>query len=248
MQFIFIIVLLLSNIVYSIQYLTNNQWTKINNIIMNIDIDIDTSNNIRNNINNLLFISYEKWAINKAYEFKKYHYNKCKSISIDELSIYSSQGLMMGIQKYKGNSSFTNYVNFYINGCLYRGLTNLHTLTLIPKSHRMKKRNLNEKYKRILHTKFIGNDEWMIENKQNYEPIIDKIINNEYYCNIWEWVDNNLDNKSKQILKYKYDYYFNKIRSNKEISILMVYSEEYIRKKHSEILIKMSLILQSYNY
>jgi len=245
MQSIFIIIIL-SNIIYSIQYLTKNQWTRINNIIINPD----TPEDIRNNINKILYISYEKWAISKAHEFKNYHYGKCKSISVDELSIYSLQGLITGIQKYKGNSSFVNYVDFYINGCLYMGLTNLYPLTLLPKSYRRKKRVYNKRHEKMLNTKFLGKDEWMIENNQIYEhqPVIEKIMDDEYYFNIWKWVDENLDNISKQILKYKYDYTFNKIRSNKEISILMVYSEEHIRKKLSEALTKMSIIFHEKIY
>ena len=40
----------------------------------------------RNKINTILFLSYEKWYLKKAYQFKKKHYYKCSKINIDELS------------------------------------------------------------------------------------------------------------------------------------------------------------------
>jgi hypothetical protein len=47
---------------------------------------------------------------------------------------------------------------------------------------------------------------------------------------IWN-VINNFDPFTKRVYQLKYDYEFNKIRTNKEIALLMACSEEYVRQK-----------------
>jgi hypothetical protein len=47
---------------------------------------------------------------------------------------------------------------------------------------------------------------------------------------IWNII-NNFDPFTKRVYQLKYDYEFNKIRTNKEISVLMSCSEEYVRQK-----------------
>jgi DNA-binding CsgD family transcriptional regulator len=44
-----------------------------------------------------------------------------------------------------------------------------------------------------------------------------------------------LDEEDKKIMKYKYNFYFQKIRSNQEIADLLGYSSETIRKKINKI-------------
>ena len=71
------------------------------------------------NLNKILYIYYEKWAINQAYTFKKLHNFKCRQIKIDELQIYSLKGLIDGIKNYNGKSNFLEYIKIYIEGCLF---------------------------------------------------------------------------------------------------------------------------------
>lgn len=44
-----------------------------------------------------------------------------------------------------------------------------------------------------------------------------------------------LNTKIKKMLHYKYNFYFDKIRSNKEVAKLMCCSEEHVRIKLSKI-------------
>ena len=70
--------------------------------------------------------------------------------------------------------------------------------------------------------------------------VLDNINIIENYKNLWEKI-NNIDLFSKRIIYLKYDFEFNKIRSNKHISELMCCSEENIRKKLVETIQKLVL-------
>jgi len=186
----------------------------------------------RNRINNIIFSKYKSWSIDKAYKFKKFHRYKCRNISIEDLKLYSLEGLMKAVKKYNGNSFFHYYAEKYIMGELYKGLTDLQPITIIPKSIRRSKTNTlktenNYIYKKLLNTQFIGFDNyWMFEKRQ---PIKTEINSLQTRYDIWNSIKLK-DAFSKRVFEYKYDIDFNKIRSNKQISILMACSEETIRK------------------
>jgi len=211
-------------------YLSIFQWRTIKSLIQNPG----TTYSMKKKINNILYNYYEGWAINKAFQFKKKHNYKLKHISGDELSIYSKKGLCDAIKNYNGKNSFTNYATIYINGELYKGLTELYPITSIPKSERIVKKKYKGKewfhYKRKLNTKFVGKDEWLID------KTIDNKIENQLstevldkYIEFWKKI-NNIDAFSKRVFEYKYDFLLEKQRTNKHISNLMVCSEEHIRK------------------
>ena len=61
------------------------------------------------------------------------------------------------------------------------------------------------------------------------------------YKEIWEKI-NGLDDFSKRIIYIKYDFEFNKIRSNSKIAELMCCSKEHIRKKFKNIIFKLDLV------
>jgi len=211
-------------------YLSVFQWRTIQSLIQNPG----TTYVMKQKINNILYNYYEGWAINKAFQFKKQHSYKLKHISGDELSIYSKKGLWDAIKNYNGKNGFTNYATIYINGELYKGLTQLYPITSIPKTERKIKKTFKGKewfdYKRKLNTKFVGKEEWLID------KTIDNKIENQLsmevldkYTEFWKKV-NNMDAFSKRVFEYKYDFLLEKQRTNKHISKLMVCSEEHIRK------------------
>jgi RNA polymerase sigma factor (sigma-70 family) len=207
----------------------------ISNLIKNNGLNIEQ----REKINNILYLSYEKWAIKKSLDFKKKHSYKCKNIRKDDLIISSKIGLFKSIKKYNGNSSFIYFSDIYIKGELLKTLTNHFSLSPLSKKIRASsKQNYSNdeiiKYKKLLNTKLIHySNNWqfdVIYNKNTEQNILKKIEENELIKNLWEKI-NKLEPSIKRIFKYKYDYEFNVIRSNRYISELMGCSEENIRKK-----------------
>jgi len=217
--------------------LNNYQWKLIRSILNNPKITEKSRE--RQQIDLLLFSKYRTWAIHKSYVFKRFHRYKCRNINVEDLITYSLTGLYKATKQYNGSYSFHTYANIYILGELYKGLTELQPITILPKSIRRSKMKNEHKffYKKLLNTQFIGFDQyWMFEKRQ---PIYSFHNEKRSIEDIWEKIE--LDPFSKRVFQYKYDVSFQKIRSDKHISKLMSCSEETIRmnlKKTRETLQK----------
>lgn len=197
---------------------------------------------MKNKINILLFDSYQKFAIHQAYTFKKYHKQKCLNIQIEDLVLASQMGLYKSILGYKGYNNFENYSQKYIQGELYKCLTDFHDITIIPKSIRRKKKtNWNwierRKYNKMLKTFYVGsNEEWRFDKIQSKRDFYQE---EKYFTEknkeLWKIINNYFDScifakKNKRIFLLKYDVEFNVIRSNLSISQQIGCSEENIRQ------------------
>ena len=230
---ILIVLLNLNNFVNSL-YLSSYQMKLINNLIKNNKIN----DYERNKINFILFDAYKYFSIKKAIEFKNKHKYKCKNINDDELFLSSEIGLFKAIKNYNGKNSLVNYSTIYINSELCKLLTDKYSLSIIPKSYRIKNKSTLSKselhhYKKILNIK-LGYlyENWQLESLFfKNENILNNIcIKNEYNELLSKLLDK-LTPSMKRILYLKYYSNDNKIVSNKKISILMCCSEEAIRKQ-----------------
>ena len=210
-----------------INNLSNIQWKQINTIITHPKI----TPILRDKVNQLIYSKYETWAIHKAYIFKRTHPYNSRNINIQDLILYSLEGLQKATTKYNGKYSFHRYAEIYVNGQLYVGLTQLQSITNIPKQIRKQKEKPNRQiYKKKLNTQFVGYDDYWIFDKanvkdENEENIISDISIPEFWNQI-----NTIPAFTRRVVHYKYNYYLEKIRSNREISILMCCSEETVRK------------------
>jgi len=219
-------------------YLSSTQWKSINSLIQNPSL----TPLMRNNIHKVIYNCYENYALKSAIKFKKIHKHTCKNIKLDELKLYSKFGLYRAIENYNGSYSFTNYMNKYINGELYRGLTELYPLSGISKSNRRNLKGCKDDNKLVrLFTKFVSyENNWMFDKYYRYQQYqeyeeqnnasLQKIIYMEYKNHLFQFVNNNLDAFSKRVFYYRYDIDYNIVRSNKDISKLMGCSEEKIRQ------------------
>ena len=208
--------------------LKTNQWKQINSLIQRPDL----SQEIRVTLNKVIYKHYSGWALYKTIEFKKFHYYKCKHIPLEELHLYCLEGLQKGIERYDASSSFFNYIQYYIRGRLYKGMSELHPLSNTSLRKRMRKQNANTN----ANTVFVGENAWLFDTAETTES-----YNNEKNVKIWEFIHHNLSAKDRKIMTYKYDFDFNEIRTNKKVAELMVYSEEKIRTKLHEIRDKLIL-------
>jgi hypothetical protein len=219
--------------VFKNKYLNCESWDIIKNCIINPKTD----NSIRNKINNIIYYYYDDWTYYKAINFKKFHYNKCKNIPLVELYSYSNMGLLKAIKNYNGKSNFTKYAEIYVNGELYKGLTELYPISIVPKKERIKKQNISDvkllNNKKRLKTKLVGNDNWLYQ-KNNYQNnyYVYKNYweqNYDFYENFWEKI-NKLEPFAKYLIYAKYDYLLESKVSNLYLAKKFGYSEEHIRK------------------
>jgi hypothetical protein len=175
--FIFLINECYSYRVFRNKVLNLNQLETIKKLIINTD----KNSQIRIKLNKIIYLYYDDWSYNKAIEFKKFHYYKCKNIPLIELYSYSNFGLCKAIKNYNGKSNFTNYANFYVTSELYKGLTELYPISIFSKKERStkKKIEISSKEKNVK-TTFVGDNNWL------YEKL--DIKNNYYsYKNYWEY-------------------------------------------------------------
>ena len=218
MNFFCIILSLPMMLVYG---LSNTQLTRINRIIMNPNID----NKSKNLIESVLYKHYEKWAIEIGSKFKKLHYYKCKHIPYYEISIYSQKGLLNAIKCYsptKESTMFHLFAIHHIRGQLYRGMTDLSPITNVSKKKLLNRGTI---YQKAAHNNDMLKQKMISDNNNGYK-------NKE----LWEYIEETCDPFTRRCITYKFDYDFNKIRSNLEVSRLMECSEETVRKAIFEIL------------
>jgi len=211
-------------------YLNNDQYYRI--------IKLVRSNKLlpeqRVKINTILYNSHENYAIKHALLFKYRHYYKCKKISQEEIIQYGRMGLYKAAEKYNGKTNFTYYAGMYIGYELKEALSDAYSLSILPKRIRQQSKKKYTHHEIIEYNNLMQVDvrkdinHWKdINNNKNY---FDKIIDKERLCAIWQFI-NHLEPDIARIVNLKYDFEFNKIKTNTEISLLMVCSTETIRKK-----------------
>jgi hypothetical protein len=191
----------------------------------------------REQLNKVLYRCYEKYAVVKAYEFKRMHFYKCKNIDTQELLLSSKVGLYKAIQRYNANYSFVHFSEMYIKSELLKTLTYAFSLSAVPKSVRMKsKKSFTKKYNHFLNPQLVHSFEMDCFSRVDCFP--SRFSNHfheekedfEKYREIWYKIDHEMKPFVKRILFLKFDYSFQPIRSNKVISQLMCVSEEMVRK------------------
>lgn len=232
--------------------ITNEQWNHIKNILKNKS----TNPSIKKKVHHILYTKYENMAYWKAYQFKKFHSYKCRDISLAELSLYSKIGLYKAIQNYNPNYQLYPFMKIYIQGELYKGITELYPICSISKEERKKRKTISREdyqnltsdekkllfmkrklYKRLIDTKFIGKEDWIIDKNRDDDFMdgsninLQSISERDKYEKVWYQINNQsfITPFQKRIFQLKYDFYLNKIRTNREIGELMVCSEEYVR-------------------
>lgn len=216
------------------KYITPQQWVQIQKFIVNSE----TSKKMRDKINQVLYIYYDDWSFLKAKKFKELHKHKCYHISMNELYTYSNMGLIRAIKNYNGRSNFVKYAEIYVKGELYRAITGLHPITSVSKYERLKKTNITDissiyHRQKLLQTRFLGHDEWLLEKLKIKNVFFEQedYTKNNYddYQQLWNKI-NSLKPFEKYLLRSKFNYFFEKQQTNKDLAEKFGYSEEYIRK------------------
>lgn len=225
------------------RYIRQEQWKNIQYLIQHPQ----TTEAMQSKIRYQIYLHYHHWADHKAYQFKRFHRHKCHAITLEELKMYSQRGLHQATQNYHGNASFLPYANAYVMGELYRGMTELHSITSIPKyiRRRHSHRNQTKRHKKQLNTHFVGENEWRLDKlslKHSTAPYEDAW---KHYCEkekgqeksyeIWNRLSQ-MEPIVQRIFQLKYGNVWewgsgeNRPVSNRKIGEVIGYSEEFVRK------------------
>jgi len=183
-------------------YLTNNQYYLARGLLSNPHITPFQKASIQN----IFYISHEKWAVKKAKEFK--HRYNCRNISTKDFVLSSKLGLLKSSKKYNGRSQFTKFAEIYVKSEL------INTLKIQNKI-------LVDQYD-LLDTAQSSDTAQSIEKSQ-------QVANNQFYESAWQYIDT-FDAFTKRVIHLKYDYDFNVRCSNQKIATMMCCSEETVRK------------------
>jgi len=219
---------------YVSSYLTSYQWTKINNILTNSE---QFTISQKDYVNTLIYDNYQIWAFNQCLKLKQFHKYKCQHISNYEIKLYAQIGLHNAIRFYNPlrlkNISFASYAFIYIRSEFYKCMTDLYPITLVSKYERRKghfsrqnKTNIEISSFSPIHQEICFNDYSVKQyNEQNQNQFMN-------YDDLWCKIEYDLpiSHMAKKIIKLKYSYEFKQQRSNKQISLIIGYSEETIRQ------------------
>jgi len=232
------------NSLFQRNFLSSNQLSLIDSILRNPVTDEIT----RKKIHAIMFYSYEPFAFSKACAFRKLHRYKCQHLSVTELHTYASLGLYQSIRKYDPNRSFVPFASIYIQSALLKGMTDLHPISNIPKAERRKKYDQHQKRKRSK-TQFVGEKEWIWDklSSSRKEDIERKGLEEEIYRQFWENMDEVCTPFQKQIFRWKYSFFLEKIRNHREIAEIMSCSEEWVRIQSKEGVKRLNLNMNRFD-
>jgi DNA-directed RNA polymerase sigma subunit (sigma70/sigma32) len=204
-------------------FLTSYKWNLIKKILSNDKC----TNEIKYNTKIIIFNNYYDWTKKITHLFIKNNKKIVKNIKFNDLNMYASSGLIKAINKfdytyndtYNNTSNFAKYALFYIKSDLYKGVSDLTPIKLLPHHYRI-------------------NNKWKKNNKNLYRKSM-KIINT-YGCNDRNFKYIHAIKKSniiielepflQRIYNYRYDENMNIKFSIQKISQLMCVSDETIRK------------------
>jgi len=115
-----------ANVARVVPYLTNSQWMSINRILKSQAVDSQTMN-IQRLTRTVIYDSYDAWAVQQAYLYKRRYWRVCRDVRTDDLAAYSRIGLYKATQKYDPNKcgQFVKYASIYLHGELYKGVRGL---------------------------------------------------------------------------------------------------------------------------
>lgn len=219
-------ILVLFFVIIQTLHLSLTQMYSLRGILMHPGITVAQKSSIQN----LLYVTHEKWAIKRAIEFKQFHRYKCRDISADELALSGKIGLLKSSKKYNGHSSFVAFSKIYVMSEMLRTLTNRLSITscISPRDRMRSASSLSNM--NITNTNRIRKIYSYTDSLRSNQPQpLDHTQTNEFYASLWQNIDT-FDTFTKRAIRAKYDYEFNVIRSNKLVAELMCCSEETVRK------------------
>ena len=203
-------------------YMTPYQWSIIDNSIKYYK-SLE-SNEYLQPIHNHIYMNHHNWTIHYTNKFIKTNKFYLKPSQHNELYVYAMRGLLKAIENYDGRGNFYNYGKIYMNGELYKGITDLGPMRLLPRSYRvnrlwrMKNREKYEKMNR------------QIESSINWERSYIRQIDMSTKINILSTLTE-LTNEELMLFSMRYDNEMNKKYTLGQIADFYGYSKETARKR-----------------
>ncbi len=201
--------------------MTRDQMYSIRSLLVNPAL----TNPQRESLQNLLYVTHEKWAKKQAIEFKKLHYYKCRNLSIEDLDFSAKIGLLKSSKKYDGSTAFAYFSNIYVKSELLRTMTiHLSITSCISPKDRMRSANNTSTFAPT--PIIVRHDRHTVS--AIFQPQME-IQHKEFYRSVWEQIES-FDAFTKYAIRTKYTYDFKVCKSNRQVADAMCCSEETVRK------------------
>lgn len=187
-----------------------------------------TTPSMKQKIETIVFHRHLPLVYRMTTDFRKFHRKKSQNILLDDMQAFAYKGLLDATRKYNGKHNFANYAKIYIQGALYKSLTTHHPISTIPKDIRRKKTtqfdpDIYEKRKNIYLEKHDTLHSTIETNHYN------KQIQYEQYNQIWNTIQS-FSPFTSRCFRLKFNFFFQVVRSNKQVAELMCCSEELVRR------------------
>jgi RNA polymerase sigma factor (sigma-70 family) len=229
---------------YQPKMITRNQWKDLRSYI----VSKETTPSMKQKVNYIIFHRHLPLVYSQTYMFRRSHYRKARNIYQDDMLAFAYKGLHSAVSHYNGNYSFVKYAKIYINGALYDALTEHNQISVLTKNERRRKNGGNIRKEDFQGRKAVshGSEYFNVRvnfylNKRDYlASKIWKEESEEEYQKKWAIV-NTFPLFVRRCFHYKFDFYFNRLRTNRRVGELMCCSEELVRRhiaKYILILVK----------
>ena len=231
-----LLLLLFSLIHLSVAFklLTKSQWFDIQYYI----VAPDTTPSMMEKVRHILFHRYVPLAHSMTKNFRKFHRRKSQSISEGDMLFLAYKGLYDSVRNYNGKYSFTKYAKIYINGALYKSLTVHNPISkLSTNERRFRVTDKDSDYYELRKNIYLNTRDYL-RSKLQPEP------SDYHYSRKWKII-NTFSPFVRRCFYYRFDFYFNTIRTNKNVGVLMCCSEELVRRNIANYI---TLLNQNYSY
>lgn len=236
MWLILFTILLYISAAYNNKMISKRQWYDLQSYIL----AKDTTPSMRKKVDHIIFQRHIPIVYKLTYAFRSSHFKKSKNIAQEDMIAFAFKGLNSAVRKYNGNSSFVTYAKIYINGALFDALTEHNPISILTKNERRRKI-----YRKVGEGKLLtdARQKALQKNEEYFDLRINSYLNTrdylasnpelkeseESYIEKWKIV-NTFEPFVKRCFHYKFDFYFNRIRTNRHIGELMCCSEELVRR------------------
>ncbi len=135
----YFIILMIMCFNYSAAYLTKPQWKIIDHTIKHYTSS-KYEKQLLQPIKNYLYISHHNWTQYYTHHFINTHNLFLRKSQKMELTQYASRGLLKAINNYNGKGNFYSYSKYYMNGELFKGISDVGPMRLLPHHYRVNKK------------------------------------------------------------------------------------------------------------
>ena len=214
-----------------------NHW----NYLQACVVSKDTTSSMRQKINHILFQRHIPYVYGLTTRFRNEHYRKSKNIGKEDMLAYAYKGLYDSVKNYNGKYCFVNFARLHINGALYKSLTEHNQISVLSKNERRKKTtHINHNQIELRKNTYLQ--------KRDYLPSLETTqpkhsIHSFHMIDVckqkWDMI-HTFPPFVKRCFYLRFDFYFNRIRSNKEVAELMCCKEEWVRRRIAKYVLQLT--------